>query len=228
MYSVKLVDFATPSFFSATKDYYGDKDNILKVVNHEYLDREDLAAAAKEFFFGEGLGIVRVHFGEPEQFVQPITIHGERDYEIDALNFDHHNVWDCIYKIKVDHVSYKLVYIEDASGRLLRCVKASFLNLGYEDLDFGGIPLFRLSSLCGWGNIALFSEEAVLFPRGDGSTDLDYLTRDQLREGEKIVLTNLLMSRDLFFETMEEMTEDMNKPREVNWSVVFDDLLGDG
>ena len=219
MFSVELIDYATPSYASFTKTYYGDKESILKVLNHPRTERPDMVEAANQFFNGTGEGKVQVYFGAPEPFIKQVRVIGTVEKQLDNVSFDHNNVWNCIYKMRAEHVSCRYVYIEDSDNKLYRCLGCDFTNLTSGD-ETESIPQELVREGKCWGHPGIIIEKATV--------DKDITNINQLSEGEKVVIGNSLMCREMIFNTMEELQKDMQDPCDLNFSGIFDDIFGDG
>jgi len=218
LYSVELIDYATPSFYSGTKTYYGDKESILRVLNHPEMNRPDMVEASKAFFEGRGDGIVRVFFGAPEPFIKPIKIIAEVEKEIDNFHFDHLNVWDCTYRMLADHVSFTCVYLEDSNGSLRRCIRADFTNLSLDDNK----TRYLVREGKNWGHPGL----GIIAEKQPVSKGI--MRYSDLAKGEQLVTTTTLLTADRIFENMDQLMQDTKNPQNLDFSPIFDDVFGDG
>lgn len=206
MYSVKLIDYATPSFVSADKTYYGSKEEIMEVLEEIKENRPDLFRAAEEFFTGRGEGIVQVYYGAPEPFIKPVTVIGETVVTKEPFAWAHKNVWYCFYHMRADSMVCHVYYIKNEEGQIHRIIRPVFVNLRYKNSPFPDEKFTEYSQF--WGHPGIIAADAS--------------------EEQKCIVRNTLMCSDKMFEEIEEAQQDMKNPVKIDYSPFFDDIFGDG
>ena len=115
---VGMRDYATPSYCTFLKEYCGTPAML-----RDYLD------ARKK---------LRPDFDEANVHCDAASILAVKETGIAPFQWDHVNVWDCVYHIRADRCAAKLAYIKTA-GRYCRCVLAEFWNPSYEGRPFRGM-----------------------------------------------------------------------------------------
>ncbi len=213
-YSIELIDYSVPGFVSATVTYYGTQEEIMQVLDRIEAERPDLKRAAEEYFSGQGDGIVQVYYGEPELLIRPMRFLGETTGEDVPFSQIYWNTWECDYHMVADNVSYRLVYLENPEGKIVRCVKARFAKLCTHDDIVGDRDVTRRRFI-GHPGIIRNSKE-------DDST----LKKPAL-EGVPQVF-NTLMFSDKRFDSLDEAKLDMAHPAEIDFKRFFADIFGDG
>lgn len=206
-YSVELIDYSTPGFVSATVTYYGTKEDIMQVLDRIEEERPDLKRAAEEYFSGQGEGIVRVELGAPEPLIRPMKFLGETTGEYAPFSQTYWNTWNCDYHLVADNVSYRLVYLENSEGEIVRCVKARFAKLCIRDDDRGDRDMTKYRF---WGHPGMIQ----------GS--------QENKTGDTWQVYNTLMFCDKRFDSLVEAKADMKHPAEINYKRFFADIFGDG
>lgn len=206
-YSVELIDYSTPGFVSVTVTYYGTQKEIMQVLDRIEEKRPDLKAATEEFFSGQGNGIVQVYYGAPEPLIRPMKFLGETNGENAPFSKTYWNTWKYDYHLVADNVSYRLVYLENSEGKIVRCVKARFSKLCTHDDIVGDRDVTKYRF---WGHPGI-----IRGGKGDET-------------GDARQVYNTLMFSDKCFDSLAEAKADMEHPAEVDYERFFADIFGDG
>ena len=213
-YSVELIDYSTPGYVSATVTYYGTQEEIMQVLDRIEEERPDLKRAAEEYFSGQGEGIVQVYYGVPEQLIRPMKFLGETTGKDAPFSQTYWNTWECDYYMVADNVSYRMVYLENSEGEIVRCIKARFAKLCTRDDNIGDRDVTRYRF---WGH------PGIMRSSKDDEPVLKQLVFEDVPE-----VFNTLMFSDKRFDSVIEAKADMEHPAEIDYKRFFADIFGDG
>ena len=125
-YRVDLDDYATPSFITFTKDYYGALEDLNPLVNNERVPQDLRNVIRDSATSGGGTS------GSP--LLIPAQILRSEKILLENYSWEHLNIWDCPYHMRCDAVESEHLWLF-WNGRWLRVMKASFSNLQYETLS---------------------------------------------------------------------------------------------
>ena len=214
LYCIHLQDYATPSYYSGEKPYIGTKEEILNIISILEKKAEGYpygphptCKVARDFFNNQGDGMGSV-FGEaPHQIIYPVKILGEYTTETGVTDWDHLNVWDCVYKMHAKSIKTHAIYTQikgfKGETRNVRVIKAEFTGLGYTD-EFSANKISIINCKNNWGH------PGIMVKTKDG------------------VVTNTLYIIDMCFDDYANMYQDMIGIKTLDYKPVIDDIFGDG
>lgn len=135
-YILRLDDYATPSFASRTKPYFGTLDDIRGLINalkasEKHRDyHAEMIAAFREYEAGNHKVTHNVAY-QDVPLLEPVEVIGETILRLENYQWQHINIWDCPYNIRCDQVETHHLWLSSPEG-CLRAVKARFRNLCYR------------------------------------------------------------------------------------------------
>lgn len=227
IYCVHLHDYATPSFYSGDKRYFGTKEDIIKVLKDYRLPKDRTMRKAGNlddphyneeiilgYFDGKNNGYGTV-FGEEERpIIYEVEVVGKLDtIHIDNFKYNHLNIWDHTYIMEANHVDLEIIYIRNTApynekAEFIRIIRANFRDLTYnvDDIDFMGNPYkpHKVNSYTGWGH------PGIMVDRSENEVASQVYMIDKLLESE------------------EHLKKDMESPSDFDYSEIFNDVFGDG
>jgi hypothetical protein len=209
-YALCLDDYATISFVSSFKHYYGnieDFDNYFKKCKDDetYIKNHSETLTAYDSFKNGNAAIKHDVAYSSQQLMTRITFYGEACIEINKkISWNHYNIYNCIYSMVADKCTNSYIWIKRGS-KYLRCMKPSFVNLRClaapdEYIKFN-------NNFWGYPNII--------------TTYKDF-------KGNLITEANLYV-KDCVFNSKEELMNDMeNFTGESNYTEFCNDIFGNG
>lgn len=211
-YSVTLEDYATVSFASGTKDYFGTLPEIEKFMNAlkaDSADDESLArtiGAFEEFKNGNAKAVHYAAYNET-QLITPATVIDSVSYTLPTIEWEHFNIYGFPYKMRCSAAEITHVWLE-SDGEFFRAMKAKFTDLEYDvrlsDDDPERWEKIRNRNIWGYPHIIEYKKSCVY---------------------------NTLAITEKRFETEEELKSDINKFQKdpkPDFSAFCDDIFGDG
>ena len=135
-YRLTLDDYATPSFVSFTKDYFGtlsDIENFISALNDDEDDQtyKQLSAALNMYKNGENDVTHTVAYNEVP-FLVPVNLLKAVSYTMPSTEWEHLNVWKCPYKMRFQSTEIQQFWFE-SDNKYIRAMKAKITDLKYED-----------------------------------------------------------------------------------------------
>ena len=130
-YALSLDDYATPSFCSCSKHYFGTLNEISDFML-ELSDMLETKLAFKEYIAGNKNAKHTVAYNET-QLLTPVVSHNIENYTFNNKEWTHINVYSCPYEMVADKIEIQQIIIHHEK-KYLRCIKAKFYNLSYKDV----------------------------------------------------------------------------------------------
>lgn len=206
-YCLTLDDYATPSFCSFGKDYFGSLPLIASLI--ESLEADEryannhtrLIQAFKEYRNGKTEVTHSVAYRET-LLLEPVYIYAEMKSTTGCNKVKHLNVWDCIYYMRWEKAESDHIWLRHKNS-YVRCIKTKFHKLEYSGVDAD--KEYRAIKYC------------MGFPM-------------QIVLGEDF-LENRLYVTEKVFDNEEELLKDIenfrNAPGPI-YTEIFNDIFGDG
>lgn len=131
-YRIELNDPAAPSFCSFSKPYFGTLADIAEVMESmkERGVYPDTVEAFARYLEGE-LDVEHYVCYNKAKLLHPVVLISVEQFELDDMQWDHTNTWDCIYSMRASHISVTQAIFYDGE-RYCRCIKPEFSDLQYN------------------------------------------------------------------------------------------------
>lgn len=196
-YLFSLDDYATASFTSFTKPYFGTTKQFKELV--DLFDDGELEGVENAFYhFVAGEETIEYNAGQIKtRFAKPVEIIDSRDIEFGATEFEHENIWGYPYYTKNDGIKGKL-YLGKAEERFFIFYNVEIKNLRYalfeDDTDwkkldggFWGYPhQLKVTKVSGG-----FAVKTILCPL-ESMMENEKEARERFKTLENINLKNFL------------------------------------
>ena len=137
-YRLTLDDYATPSFISFTKDYFGTLSDIENFISALKDDKDEqtykqLSAALDAFKKGEN-NITQTVAYNKVNFLVPVNRLKAVSYTMPSTEWEHINVWKCPYKMRFQSAEIQQFWFE-INNKYIRAMKAKITDLKYEEYN---------------------------------------------------------------------------------------------
>lgn len=137
-YRLTLDDYATPSFVSFTKDYFGTLSDIESFICALKDDKDEqiykqLSSALAAYKNGENNVVHTVAYDEVP-FLVPVNLLKAVSYTMPSAEWEHINVWDCSYKMRFQSAEIQQFWFE-SDYTYIRAMKAKITDLKYEEYN---------------------------------------------------------------------------------------------
>jgi hypothetical protein len=209
-YALCLDDYATISFVSSFKYYYGsieDFDIFFKKCkdDEKYIKNHSETLTAYNSFKNGDVTIKYNVAYSSQRLMTPITLYKKASIEISKeIAWNHYNIYDCIYSMRADKCTNSYIWIKQGKN-YLRCVKPSFVNLQYLAIKDEYVKFNN--NFWGYPNIITTREDS---------------------NGNLITETNLYI-KDCVFNSERELLDDAeNFIVETNYTEFCNDIFGNG
>lgn len=206
-YCLTLDDYATPSFCSFEKYYFGSIPMIESLVNIIEADKRwvdnhsQFIQAFKEYCNGN-TGVTHNVAYKEMSLLEPVSVYTSIKIKTGFNKLEHLNTWDCNYYMRWEQAESEHIWIKH-KDRYFRCIKASFTDLQYSGFDKED-TYKELIFTMGFPGIVDISSNSVF---------------------------NRLFVSEKIFENKEEMLCDAEKfenaPDPI-YTEIFNDIFGDG
>lgn len=137
-YELRLDDYATPSFVSFDKPFYGTMEDIQGFVaaleqDEECRDRhEELISAFHAY--ENGNHDVKHHAAYQKiPLLIPVNVLERRTTTLQKYEWTHMNIWDCPYDLRCEELQAEQAWIAVHNG-YARCLRARFKNLELQSI----------------------------------------------------------------------------------------------
>lgn len=224
LHTVRLMDYGTPSFISATASYIGNIDSIKRVINKLDKYNKDRLNSALQDYLNGGNGNVSVMYEEESPFVTPIKVKKRLDSVIENFEFTFMNVWDYPYYMVADKLEQTIYYVK-VGKKYYRYISCKFTNLGYKNDNL--LESFRkdnnLSEEQKNEMIKRVGEVTLIHKRSIG-----FWGHPGIIECVGNVTKNNLYFWDEKFDSYQEVLADLINPKDINYQNFFFDIFGDG
>lgn len=136
-FRMDLDDSAVPSFCSFSKSYFGTLVDIGEVVSsmEEKGLCSDTVNAFRRYLEGE-LDVEHYVCYNKEKLLRPVELITVERFELDDVQWDHTNTWDCIYSMRALHISATQAIFRDGEY-YYRCIRPEFTDLQYNGIRSG-------------------------------------------------------------------------------------------
>lgn len=119
MFRIPIIDPATPSFVSASTDLYADPDEAKhllelrqQMLQEAYTPDDELCRVIDRLLSGHGT--VKTNVAFPNQMTEDVGEPlAQRTVRLSHVNHDHTNVWNFVYKVRLDNVRLDMAWLED-------------------------------------------------------------------------------------------------------------------
>lgn len=166
-YRLTLDDYATPSFVSFTKDYFGTLSDIESFISALKDDKhaqtyKQLVSALEAYKNGENNVAHTVAYNKVP-FLVPVNLLEAVSYTMPSTQWEHMNVWKCPYKMRFQSAEIQQFWFE-SDDTYIRAMKAKITDLKYEEYngswsDIGtmwGFPhIIEKESTCTYNRLAV-------------------------------------------------------------------------
>lgn len=136
-FRMDLDDPAVPSFCSFPKSYFGTLANIDEAVSS--MEQKgvcsDTVDAYKRYLAGE-LDVEHCVCYNKTKLLNPVEMISVEKFELDDVQWNHTNTWDCIYTMRALHISVKQAVFFDGEY-YYRCIMPEFSDLQYNGIRPG-------------------------------------------------------------------------------------------
>lgn len=200
-YALLLDDYATVSFCSFAKGYYGTIDDISEFLLG--LDGNESSKVAFEEFKKGNINAEHVVAYNNMKFLTPVIVHSKHDYVFEDKHWTHNNIYGCPYEMHAERIEAQQVIIHH-ENKFLRCIKATFYNLSYEDL--------------------IQDDKLVLVKKFWGHPNI-YKT-DFSNEGKSVIKSRFFVVEESY-ESYKEAIDSLNIEK-ITFKSLMDDVFGDG
>lgn len=135
-YSVALEDFATVSFVSGTKPYFGTLPEIEKFINSLKADRSDepffmyTVSAFESFKNGNENASHYAGNGEV-RLITPVTVYDSLSYTLAAVEWKHPNIFNEFYKMRCSAAEITNIWVKK-DDEFYRAMKVKFTGLEHD------------------------------------------------------------------------------------------------
>lgn len=224
LHTVRLMDYGTPSFVSATASYIGNIESIKRVINklNDY-NKDRLNSALQDYLDG-GNGDVSVMYEKAESFVTPIKVKKRVDSVIENFEYTFMNVWDCPYYMVADKLEQTIYYVK-IGKKYYRYISCKFTNLAYKNDDMIN-DIEEDNSLTDEQKkerIAILKKIRFIHEMSTG-----FWGHPGIIECVGNITKNNLYFWDKRFDSYQEVLADYNNPEGINYQNFFFDIFGDG
>lgn len=137
-YSITLEDFATVSFVSGTKNYFGTLPEIERFMNALKADPKrsdepfymDMVSAFEKF---KNSDEKTTHYAAYNEvlLITPANVYDSLSYTLPAMEWEHLNIYKCPYKMRCASVELEHIWLE-ADGSFYRAMNAKFTGLEHD------------------------------------------------------------------------------------------------
>ena len=123
-----LPDYACPAMVSGEKLYFGTKDDLAKYLNNKNCRRQ---LSLDENLLEEFLKDTKQKIAyNTHKLGELALVYAEENALLSAKEWEHLNVWSCIYDMSFDKCEVSVVWAR-YKGKYYRCIKPRFLKLSY-------------------------------------------------------------------------------------------------
>lgn len=199
-YGICLDDYALPSICSGTKMFYGTISQIKALISTLSNDFEDTIVAFSEFKQGN-FDVTHTVAYNKQKLLQPIEVIAYEKMNCPSMQWDHRNVWDCIYSMRAEAVQVEQILIFH-NGKYIRAAKPNFTNLQYR---IKGSP-----ERVGWKDIGSFWGFPNMLTWG----------------GDQIKCT--LFVEEQMYNDPETAKKDMGKTTKLEFTQAINEIFADG
>lgn len=206
-YCLTLDDYATPSFCSFGKDYFGTLQLITSLIDLLETDKKYAENHAQHIqtFKEYCNGNTEVKHGVAYRkipLLTPVYVYAQANSIVSFNKVEHLNIWDCIYYMRWKKAESSHIWLRHKNS-FVRCIKTKFYKLEYSGVDAD--DKYRpIKYYMG------FPMQIVL---------------------EKDIVSNILYTPEKVFDCEEELLKDIenfrNAPDPV-YTEIFNDIFGDG
>ena len=205
-YCLELDDYATPSFCTFSKSYFGTLEQIASLINkldneHYRENHSGLINAFKEYLAGNTAVTHNVAYSDVP-LLTPVSVYDEISIELKANDkYEHLNIWDWSSLFRWKGGKSQHIWLKN-NGSFFRCAWFEFTKLELMNLEGVFKPLEYTYG--GFPEIIEIKEHAV---------------------------SNRLAVMEKIFETEAELLEDIENFKEnpdFNFKEFFNDIFGDG
>ena len=205
-YALTLDDYATVSFCSFSKFYYGTLDDIIPFM--EMMEKEnekpDMIAAFKDFILGNKEVTHAVAYNQ-QKLLTPVVFHQGVKQTYTDRSWTHKNIYGWPYEMHADRIEVEQAIITH-EGKYHRCIKAKFINLAYEN--------------------DLAEEDGVYTPIGKFWGHPNVFKKDWRDEKNRIIESRFFVSEDNY-DTYKDAQEHMDE-KYISFDCLMEDVFGDG
>ena len=144
-FKILLDDYSAPAFITATKSYYGTVNDVAKFIDslrinevHKH-DYKDTIIAFDSFLAGNMNAMHTISYTE-SKILNPVEVFYKEEHKVESFEWEHKNVWDCAYLMRLDAAETQHLWIKD-EDKYYRILKAKIEGLYYKGLKGEWIPL---------------------------------------------------------------------------------------
>lgn len=165
-YSITLEDFATVSFVSGSKDYFGTLPEIEKFINALKADHSDemffVCTVSAFESFKNGNENASHYAGNGEvRMLAPAVVYDSLSYTLPAMEWEHLNIYDEPYKMRCSAAEIEHIWV-GSDKSFYRAMTAKFTGLEHDIRLLEDDPEqwkhFDNKSLWGYPHIIEFEE----------------------------------------------------------------------
>lgn len=131
IYALALDDYATVSFCSFSKNYYGTVDEISEFISS--LENNERIKVALEEYKSGNKNAEHIVAYKSTKLLTPVISHSSHIYVFEDEKWTHENIYGYPYEMHADRIEAQQIIINH-NNNFLRCIKATFFNLSYQDL----------------------------------------------------------------------------------------------
>lgn len=131
-FKIELQDPAVPSFCSFSKEFYGNFNDIAMAIS--CMERKGVCPDTVDAFACYQAGDLEAeHYVcyNKSKLLHPVEVIAMEQFEIDEVQWDHLNAWECTYKMRASHISVMQAVIKDGQN-YCRCIRPQFIDLQYN------------------------------------------------------------------------------------------------
>ena len=207
LYCLELDDFASPSFCTFGKSYFGTLPLMASLIESLEADERysknhsQLIQAFKEYCNGNTEVTHNVAYSDVP-LLEPVSVYAQATSTVGFNKHEHLNIWDCVYYMRWKKAENNHIWFRHKNS-YARCIKTQFHKLqfavvdieeNYEPIDcYMGFPM------------------QIVF--------------------EKDTVGNRLYVTEKIFDNEEELLQDIEKFRKIPdtiYTEIFNDIFGDG
>ena len=207
-YQLVLREYASPAFCSFAKFYHGTISDIRKLMDALAAINDDgcynnLLHAFQEWEHGNTAVTHDVAFLE-FQLLTPEEMVACKEYTLEKVGWRHINVWEYAYDMKAEAILVREIVLKQGD-KYIRCIRPVFENLMVSVPDHPVLSKWDPvgSMFCGFPCMITVDDE------------------------EKCTTPRLYMEQGTY-ENLEDAIADLEDPEKIDFSVVCDDIFGNG
>lgn len=207
-YKLVLREYACPSFCTFSKPFHGKLSDIKGLMEALADDNErgyhdELLSAFRAWELGD-LDVTHNVAYQEYQLLTPEEVIDHEDFSFENVIWQHANIWDSIYELKADTIDVSQIVMK-RDNLFIRGIRPVFKKLMVR------CPEVPIPQLRDWDLVGdkFFGNPHMMVARGE------------------YTYPRLFMEQATY-ESLEEAIRDLHDETKIDFSVVCDEIFGDG